>query len=333
MPDVQVDSLNGGLPQNSPVKTRGKNLNPGALTIVILTGGLFLLLSFTSDTFFTYRNIYTIFYGVSIEFFAVIGFTYLLIMGEVDLSVGSVYCFSGVMVGYLMMIDVPLFPALLISLACCTCFGLITGLLVTKFKANSLMVTIGSMTLIRGLAWLLTGSMAGSTFDRTFRSLARDRIGSINTTVIVFILLAIILEITLRRTSFFKKIFYIGENLDTAKIYGINADRIKISIFAICSFTAAIGGILIASRITHADVTTGIGLEFKMLTAAILGGASLFGGKGSILRSIVGLIFLATVLNGMIIFNIEPLLQQFVVGVILIISVFVDTRLNRSRVS
>jgi ribose/xylose/arabinose/galactoside ABC-type transport system permease subunit len=333
MPDVQVDSLNGGLPQNSPVKTRGKNLNPGALTIVILTGGLFLLLSFTSDTFFTYRNIYTIFYGVSIEFFAVIGFTYLLIMGEVDLSIGSVYCFSGVMVGYLMMIDVPLFPALLISLACCTCFGLITGLLVTKFKANSLMVTIGSMTLIRGLAWLLTGSMAGSTFDRAFRSLARDRIGSINTTVIVFILLAIILEVALRRASFFKKIFYIGENLDTARIYGINADRIKISIFAISSFTAAIGGILIASRITHADVTTGIGLEFKMLTAAILGGASLFGGKGSILRSIVGLIFLAAILNGMIIFNIEPLLQQFVVGVILIISVFVDTRLNRERVS
>lgn len=333
MSDVQVDSQNGGLLQNSPVKTKDKNLNLGALTIIILTGGLFLLLSFTSDTFFTYRNIYTIFYGVSIEFFAIIGFTYLLIMGEVDLSIGSVYCFSGVMVGYLMMIDVPLFPALLISLACCTCFGLITGLLVTKFKANSLMVTIGSMTLIRGLAWLLTGSMAGSTFDRAFRSLARDRIGSINTTVIVFILLAIILEIALRRASFFKKIFYIGENLDTARIYGINADRIKISIFAISSFTAAIGGILIASRITHADVTTGIGLEFKMLTAAILGGASLFGGKGSILRSIVGLIFLAAVLNGMIIFNIEPLLQQFVVGVILIISVYVDTRLNRERVS
>jgi ribose transport system permease protein len=333
MSDVQVESQNGGLPQNSPVKTGDKNLNLGALTIIILTGGLFLFLSFTSDTFFTYRNIYTIFYGVSIEFFAVIGFTYLLIMGEVDLSVGSVYCFSGVMVGYLMKIDVPLFPALLISLACCTSFGLITGLLVTKFKANSLMVTIGSMTLIRGLAWLLTGSMAGSTFDRAFRSLARDRIGSINTTVIVFILLAIILEIALRRASFFKKIFYIGENLATARIYGINADRIKISIFAISSFTAAIGGILIASRITHADVTTGIGLEFKMLTAAILGGASLFGGKGSILRSIVGLIFLAAILNGMIIFNIEPLLQQFVVGVILIISVFVDTRLNRERVS
>ena len=333
MSDVRVDLKTGGIPKNSPAKTEGKNLNLGALTIVILTTGLFLLLGFTSDTFFTYRNIYTIFYGVSIEFFAVIGFTYLLIMGEVDLSIGSVYCFSGVMVGYLMKIDVPLLPALLISLACCTCLGLITGALVTKFKANSLMVTIGTMTLIRGLAWLLTGSMAGSTFARSFRSLARDKIGTINTTVIVFILLAIILEITLRRTSFFKKIFYIGENLDTAKIYGINADRTKIFIFAISSFTAAIGGILIASRITHADVTTGIGLEFKMLTAAILGGASLFGGKGSILRSIIGLIFLATLLNGMIIFNIEPLLQQFVVGVILIISVFVDTRLNRAKVS
>lgn len=333
MSDVRVDSQIGQTPDGGSVRTKEQKLNLGSFTIIFLTAGLFLLLGLTSDTFFSYRNIYTIFYGVSIEFFAIIGFTYLLIMGEVDLSVGSVYCFAGVMVGYLMTHDVPLWASLSISLACSTCFGLITGVLVTKFKINSLMVTIGTLTLIRGLAWLLTGSMAGGTFARSFRSLARDRIGSINTTVIVLIVLAIILEITLRRTSFFKKIFYIGENLDTARIYGVNADRTKIYIFALSSFTAAIGGILIASRITHADVTTGIGLEFKMLTAAILGGASLFGGKGSILRSIIGLIFLASVLNGMIIFNIEPLLQQFVVGVILIISVFVDTRLNRSKVS
>ena len=93
MSDVRVDFQNGGIPKNSSLKTGDKNMNLGALTIVILTTGLFLFLSVTSDTFFTYRNIYTIFYGVSIEFYAVIGFTYLLIMGEVDLSIGSVYCF------------------------------------------------------------------------------------------------------------------------------------------------------------------------------------------------------------------------------------------------
>jgi ribose transport system permease protein len=326
MTELQMTTDNG-----IPETIGKKKINLGTLTIAFLTVGIFILLGLSSANFFTYRNIYTIFYGVSIEFYAILGFTYLLIMGEIDLSVGSAYGFAGALAGVLMYNDFSLPLALTLTLGCSTAFGLLTGILVTKFKANSLMVTIGTMLLIRGLANLLTSSLAGETFARSFRSLAREKIGTINVTVIIFIILAIVLEIALRRTQFFKKMFYVGENVETATIYGIKADRIKILMFAISSFTAAVGGILSASRITHADVTTGYQLEFKMLTAAFLGGASLFGGKGSILTSIIGLIFLSAVYNGMIIFKIHPLLYSFLQGTILITVIFVDIRLSSTQ--
>ncbi len=313
------------------IEKKNFSIKLGALTIVLLTIGLFTIMGLLSDTFFSYSNIYTIFYGVSIEYFAVIGFTMLLIMGEVDLSVGSVYCFAGALMGVLMINKMPMMPAMLIALFCSACFGAVTGFLVTRFKLNSMMITIGMMALVRGLAWIFVRMLFGRTLPRNYRALARVKIGNINVTVIVLIILVIALEIFLHRSTIFRKMYFVGESIKTARIYGIKADLIKVIVFTISSLTAAMGGILASSRITHADVTTGDGLEFKMLTAAILGGASLFGGRGSILSSVVGLIFLAAIVNGMIIFNIEPLLQQLVIGVILILSVFIDTRLNRNK--
>ena len=148
--------------------------------------------------------------------------------------------------------------------------------------------------------------------------------------IVVMIVLVVILEITLHRTTIFRKMYYVGESLDTAKIYGIKAAKIKMITFMLSAFTAAIGGIMIGSRVNYAEPTIGIGFEFQMLTAAVLGGASLFGGKGSILRSAIALLFLQLIVNGMVIHRIEPLLQQIIVGIILIIAVYFDTRLNKA---
>jgi ribose transport system permease protein len=126
--------------------------------------------------------------------------------------------------------------------------------------------------------------------------------------------------------------FYIGHSPETARLYGIRTNRIKVTTFIVSAVTAGIGGILATSRITHAYPTTGLGMEFQMVTAAVLGGASLYGGRGSILRSVLGLLFLAIILNGMIIFNVAPYYQQVLLGIILIAAVFVDTRLNLRRI-
>lgn len=320
---------NNAIPAPTSI-SRKKKFSFGSLTIIIITTILFAFLTFSSETFFTYRNIYSILYGVSFQCIAIIGFTYLMIIGEIDLSVGSVYAFSGMFMGYLMVIHkVPLFPAMAISLATCTLMGAITGFLVVRFRLNSMMVTIATMTLIRGLASNFVKRMYGATYPKDMRHLSKIEINDIYLTIIIMVVLVVVLEILLKRSTIFKRMYFVGENRETARIYGIKSNRIIISLFALSALSAGLGGILLNARVTYADTAIGLGLEFQLLTAAVLGGASLYGGKGSMLGSAIGLIFLATILNGMIIFNIEPLLQQLIIGVILIISVFVDTRLNK----
>lgn len=301
-------------------------------TVLGLTALLFVALSLTSETFLRYDNIYSVIYSVSFQFLAVIGFTYLLIMGEIDLSVGSVYAFSGMFTGWMVLkANVPLPAAIAISLTVCLLMGLATGFLVVKLRLNSMMVTIATMTLIFGLASNFVKRLFGATYPAEMRALSKANIGGIHYTVIAMVVLVIVLEFLLKRSSIFKKMYFVGENKDTAQIYGIKSGRIKILVFGISSFTAAVGGIFANARVTYADTSLGAGLEFTLLTAAVLGGASLYGGKGSILSSCIGLVFLATISNGMVIFNIEPLLSQIIVGVILIISVFIDHRVNRNR--
>jgi ribose transport system permease protein len=298
-------------------------------TIIIITLILGTGLTLTSSMSLSMNNIVSILYGVSITFWGTIGFVYLMIMGELDLSVGSVFAFSGMMVGYLMKNSWPLIPALIVALFLSALIGFINGFLVVRFKVPSMMITLGTMAAVRGLANLLCTWLYGYPYPPSYKALARQRIGGIHLSTIVMIAAVIILEFLLKRAAVFRQMYYVGENLETARIYGIRAGRQKIFVFTVMAFLAGIGGILIGSRLRFADSTIGNGLEFTILTATVLGGASLSGGKGSILRAVVGLIFLSTITTGMIVHNIEPLIQQLIVGVILIVTVFIDTRMGR----
>ena len=297
-------------------------------TIIFLTLILWIGLTLTSETFLSVNTVVSILYGVSITFWGTIGFVYLMIMGELDLSVGSVYAFSGMMVGFLMRNQWPLIPALLMALSLCALIGFINGFLVVRFKVPSMMITLGSMAAVRGLANLLTTWLYGYPYPSSYEALARQRISGIHLTIIVMVIMVAVLELLLRRVRVFRQMYYVGENPETARIYGIRANQQKILIFTIMSFLTGVGGILIGSRLRFADSTIGNGLEFTILTAVVLGGASLSGGKGSILRAVVGLIFLATITTGMVVHNIEPLIQQLIVGIILIVTVFIDTRMT-----
>ncbi|MFN2282338.1 MAG: ABC transporter permease, partial [Anaerolineales bacterium] len=230
--------------QSLPTISRKKKFNYGSLTIVLLAASLFAFLALTSENFLTYRNIYSILYGVSFQFIAVIGFTYLMIIGEIDLSVGSVYAFSGMFMGYLMVMKkVPLVPAMGISLLVCTVMGLITGWLVVRFKLNSMMVTIATMTLIRGLASNFVKRMYGATYPTDMRHLSKIEFGDVYLTIIIMVSLVIILEVLLKRSSIFKRLYSVGENRLTARIYGILSDRIVVSLFALSALADDLSGL------------------------------------------------------------------------------------------
>lgn len=184
------------------------------------------------------------------------------------------------------------------------------------------------MYALRGVANMLVVELTGKAYSEPFQAISKIQIGGVFIWIYVMIIVAVVLEILLHNTSLFRKMYYVGENLDTARIYGIKSGKIKIGTFALSAATACIAGLLVSSRIQYAESATGEGEEFQMLTAAVLGGASLNGGKGSIFRSVIGLFFLQMITTAMTIFNIDPLVQQLIVGVILIVAVWVDTRLN-----
>jgi ribose/xylose/arabinose/galactoside ABC-type transport system permease subunit len=309
------------------LRRRFSSLN--TLTILVVTVVLFVVLSVSTSNFFSYSNIYSLLFGVSIQFFALIGFTFLMIQGEIDLSVGAMYGFAGALSGTLViLLGIPLWPAIIITLIVAALMGFINGYLVVRFRIMSMMITIGMMSVLTGLMSILSTGLGAEVFPAEYRNLIKFKIAGIHWSILAFLLIVIVVEVFLNRSAIFRQMYYIGHNVETVRLYGIKADRVKITSFVVSSVTAAIGGILATSRITHAYPTTGLGLEFTMVTAAVLGGASLYGGRGSIMRSVLGLLFLAIVSNGMIIYQIDPYLQQVLMGAVLIAAVFADTRLN-----
>ena len=320
-----------GQPEAKPARRAG---GIGIWPLVIVTALIFGFLAITKPNFFTYTNIYGLLYEDSIAFLVVLGFTYVMVLREIDLSVGSVYAFSGVLTGYLLLDGLPLWGAVAIALTGAAFIGFINGWLVVRLRLNSLMLTIGTMLMVRGIVGVMTTTLRGNIFPRDFRMLSRARYFDVNTTILAMAVLVVAALVFQWRSVLFRQMCYIGENMQSAVIYGVRAGRIKIVAFMVSAVLAGVAGIYTASRITHGDVNMGMGLEFTMVTAAVLGGASLYGGKGNVAGSALGLFLLSVILNGMLMYDIEPVFQQFVIGLLLILTVGFDTlvaRRNRIR--
>ena len=307
----------------------GNGFGSNILALALVTLAIFAFLALTRQNFATWQNLNSILFGVSIEFLAIVGFTYVMVMREIDLSVGSVFAFTGTLTGALLVGGWGFWPAAGVALLAAAAIGFVNGFLVVRFNINSLMLTIGSMLLVRGLSNVLANDLGGQTYPRAFRSFARTNLFDVRVTIVAMVVLVLLAWGFQRRAALYRKMCFIGENVKSATVHGIRVGTIKILAFVASAMTAGVAGIFTASRITHADVRMGLGLEFVMVTAAIIGGASLYGGKGDLRGSALGLLLLALVLNGMIMYDIEPVFQQFVIGALLIATVAFDTVLNR----
>lgn len=309
-----------------------KKFDFGSWMIVYLSAALFILLSFTSSNFLVFSNIQTILDNVSFEFFAAVGFTLLIIMGELDMSVGSMYGFGGAMMGYLVFsYGLPVGIAIPAAMAVAMVIGLCAGFLIVRFRLNSMMVTIGVMMAVKGYNWMKVSSFSG----RQLPAAARDFIGvnllGLRWSIWVMLALAIVLEVLLNKSRHFKQLYYIGHNMDTTILYGLKADQVKILCFGISAALSAFGGCLMTARLARPVVTVGANLEVKTITAAVIGGASIFGGRGSVVRSMLGVFFIFLLQNGMTAFDINSYVQQIVIGAILVAAIYLDLHFNKKR--
>ncbi len=296
------------------------------LTIVVM----FVVCSLIWPTKFpTFDNISLVLLNLSIESIVAVGMMLLLISGMFDLSVGSVVAFAGSITAYLMYYYGMYTPvAILVGLGLSGVIGLVNGLLVAKVGINPLIQTLAMMGIVRGLALMIAGAGIQN-LPADFNAIGQTKILGIQSPVWLMLIIVAVFSILVARTVFFRQFYYIGGNEKAANLSGIRVDRVKIIGFVIISSLAGIAGILLASQLGAALATSGRGMELRVITAVILGGASLLGGQGKIIGALLGTLFMGLVSNIMILARVSGYWQEIILGLILIGAVAIDILLKK----
>ncbi|MDR0877094.1 MAG: ABC transporter permease [Treponema sp.] len=297
-----------------------------ALIIVIV---VFSIL--TDGLFISKSNIINILIASSIVGMVVIGECYLIITAHVDLSPGSVAAFSGVFMSLLLRNGIPLFIAMIIVICGGLCIGFLNSLLVNKLKLEAFIATLATMSIFRGLAFIICGGKAVFVTNDLFLKLGSGRVAGIPIPVIIFIISFSIFMIVLSRTRFGRNVYMVGGNATAARLAGINAQKLRTKIYMMTSAFAALGGIIQAGRMSSGQPSTSEGLEFDAVTAVVLGGVAMLGGVGTLSGALIGLFIMQGFNNGLMMLNVPSFWQTVSRGLLLITALSFDYIRNRRR--
>jgi len=288
---------------------------------------LVIVLSFLSEYFLTIPNLLNIVRQVSIIAVVSFGMTMVILTGGIDLSVGSLLAFSGaISAGMLVNSGLNVFLAIIIGLAAGTALGLFNGIAVAKAKLPAFIVTLAMMTIARGFTLIYTGGRPISGFGDTFRFFGAGYLAGIPIPVVIMILLLILIYILLSKTPLGRYIYAIGGNEKATKLSGINTERIKIAVYALNGFLAAVSGIILTSRLNSAQPMAGEGYELDAIAAVVLGGTSLAGGSGGVIGTIIGALIIAVLNNGLNLLNVSSFYQLVAKGGVILLAVFLDRK-------
>lgn len=299
----------------------------GALIVV------FVFLSFASPVFLSADNLFNIGSQTAVVAVLAIGMTLVIITAGIDLSVGSVAALSGVL-GVMMMADAGLPVPLAIiggTLVGAIC-GLVNGVLVSFAGLNPFIATLGMLTVARGLTYIFTNAVAVFGAPNSFRLLGQGVIGPIPIPILVVLIIAVVGYFVLTRTKLGRYAYAIGSNPEAARLSGIPIRRYLTSVYVISGALAGFGGMIAASRVNSGQPNYGIGLELDVIAAAVIGGASLFGGQGSVVGTLIGAFLIALIRNGSVLLDVNTFYQQVIIGVVIWLAVFWD-QYRRRRLS
>lgn len=289
-----------------------------------------IIVSFFTPYFFTIANITAMLMGLTVEGLVVIGMVILLISGGLDLSVGSIMAFTGVATGMIIKAGVPIVVSIGLGLILAVLIGAISGTLIAKAGINPFITTLGMMMAVKGLMLIVSRGKAILNMPDEFKNIGQGSIGIIQYPIIILILFVILMDLLLRNTRFMRQSYYVGINENSAKLNGINVSRVKIFNYSLAAFFAGLAGILITARFGSASVTLGENTALNVITAAIIGGASLNGGEGSVLGAFLGVMFMQILSTSLNLLDVNIYWQNFVTGIILILAILVDS-INEKR--
>ena len=290
---------------------------------------LIIFFSITSSTFLSIDNFLSIALQTAVIGIVALGSTFVIITSGIDLSVGAIVAFSGVMMGFAMQAGMPTFISILIGLLSGVALGVAIGLFITKAKLPPFIVTLGFMMMVRGLVLALTNGMPISGLNDGFDKLAAGTILKIPYPVIFLIVLAVVLGFVLKNTKIGKYVYAIGSNEDASKLSGVNVDRVKLFVYGLSGLMCAISGIILASRLISAQPTEGMGYEMDAIAAVVIGGASLAGGTGTIFGTMLGAFIMTVLKNGLTMLNVSGMWQQVAVGAVVLGAVYIDNLKNK----
>lgn len=254
-----------------------------------------------------------------------IGMTFVLIAGGLDLSVGSVLALSGVFAGFAMVnLGLPVFVGIAVGLAVGLLVGCINGLIIVRFKIPPMIMTLGMMYIARGIVYITTRGVAVYPMPDGFKALEQSNLFGFPSVVTFAILLALLFHFVLKRTAFGRSVYAVGGNPDTAKLSGINLSKVMVFVYVICGLMAGLTGLVYASRLGSAQPGSGDGYEMNVIAACIIGGTSTFGGRGTILGTALGALFMSMLSNSMTLMKIDVNYHKLVIGIVLVLAVILD---------
>ena len=303
------------------------------LVLEIILVILCLGLAFGAPGFFTLENLLNVLRNVSMQGVVALAMTMVIIGGEIDLSVGSMVAFSGCVTAWLTIFlagrGLSLPPAILISilaaLALCAVAGAFTGWLRVRFRVPTFITTLAWLTMLRGAAELITNGFPLTPFPEWFNFFGGGHVAGIPFPSLVFIGIFLLIQFVMNYTTFGRAIYAVGGNAEAARLSGIPVGRIKIAIMVLVAVLAGLSGVMQASQIMSGSATTAVGWELDVIAAVIIGGASLMGGAGRVWGTLIGVVFLGVLVNGMTLLNVNEYWQHVVRGALILGAVLLNT--------
>ncbi|MDR1797921.1 MAG: ABC transporter permease [Clostridiales Family XIII bacterium] len=294
-----------------------------AIFLVLIV--MIIVFAVLSPLFFTPSNGMMIARQVSFMGIASVGMMFVMLTGGIDLSIGSALSFINVVGAYFMVkMEMPILPACLLCLAISSGFGFVQGVIITKLRVPPLIATLAFMTMLSGLAFIISGGMPIYGFDKAFNVLGQGYVGPVPIPVLVMVAVLAVGAFILNKTYFGRYFYAIGGNEEAAMLSGINVDWTKQLVYTISGFCAGLAGIIMLSRLNSGQPTTGSGFEFEVITACVLGGVSVAGGSGKMFGVVVGVLMMGVLSNGLLIVNVKEYAQQVVMGIVLTVAVSFD---------
>ena len=295
---------------------------------IVIAGCLFMWI--TTPIFMTFGNWSALLLQVSVECIVAIGMTILLVSGGFDLSVGSTFALAGAVTAMAMSAGLAPWAALLVGLGAGVLIGFSNGFIIAIVGINPFVTTLAMMSMVRGMLLVITRGRNISGLPESFRVIGQGNVHGVQNPIWIALLMVLIGDVLLRKSRFLRQNYYLGGNERAAMLSGIRIDRLKIFNYALTGLLAAFAGIIMTARLGAASVTAGTGLELKVISAVIIGGASLKGGEGTILGSFLGSLLMGILVGALTILGVDVYWNTFVIGATLLLAVLIDT-LGRYR--